>query len=298
MLKFDKNFNPDIGKSEKIFPNIERITAPNASPFTFKGTNSYIVGNGQIAIIDPGPNDKEHFLAILKAIRGRKLKAILLTHTHKDHSNLAAKLSNKTKAPILFGGKHRLSRNKRLFEINLLKKSCDWNLVPDKTLTDGDIIKIGGLKIRAIATAGHCANHFCFGLENTPLLFSGDHIMGWNSSLIAPPDGDLGEYLLSLKKLLKQNWNIFLPAHGGEIKQAKKYTEQILAHREYRNQQILALLRDKYLTLRELVDIIYPSHKGRLRFAASLTLKAHLEYLLKKGKITSQLSLKGVKYSG
>ncbi len=295
-LKFNRDFNPNTGIAVKIAPNIMRVTAPNASAFTFTGTNSYILGVDNLALIDPGPDDSNHLLALLAAIDGRKLSAILLTHTHIDHSRLALKLAKETNAPIYFGGKHRLSRKKHLFETNHLKNACDWDLVPDKTLSDGEKLRFGDVEIKAIATPGHCANHFSFGLIDSPYLFTGDHIMGWNSTLIATPDGSLSDYFASLDKVITSNWKKYLPAHGGEIKNSKQHTIALKQHREKRNSQILQALKDKSLTINELVNIIYPSHKGRTRFAARLTLKAHLEYLLDKGKIASSLSLKGWKY--
>ncbi len=296
MLKFDKNFDPNTGKAVKIAPNIRRICAPNISPFTFTGTNSYLIGDENLVIIDPGPDNKSHLSAILNAINNKKLSAILLTHTHKDHSSLAKKLSQKTSAPIYFAFKHKLSRKKKLFEINLLKNSCDWDLTPDKNLTDKQILDFGDFQIKAIATPGHCANHFCYALCDSDYLFTGDHIMGWNTSLIAPPDGSLSDYFASLDKLIKAKWNIYLPAHGAPISNAKQYAKQLKAHREYRNEQILQLLQGEYLSTGQLLDRIYPSHRGRVRFAAKLTLKAHLEYLQEKGKIASTITLSGIKY--
>ncbi len=296
ILKFDKNFDPEIGKCVKIAPNIARITAPNASDFTFTGTNSYLIGDKNIAIIDPGPNDEQHLSALLKAVNGRKLAAILLTHTHIDHSKLALKLTKETGATIYFGGKHRLSRKKRLFEINPLQKACDWELVPDQTLVDRQVLSFGSFEIEAVATPGHCANHFSFALKNTPYIFTGDHIMGWNSTLIATPDGSLKDYFSSLDKMIMAEFDIYLPAHGGIIENGVQYAKALKAHRELRNKQILEALKSDYLSINELTNIIYPLHKGRSRFAARLTLKAHLEYLLDKGEIASSLSLRGWKY--
>ncbi|MCF6343222.1 MAG: MBL fold metallo-hydrolase [Devosiaceae bacterium] len=295
-LKFNKDFDPNTGIVVKVAPNIVRVTAPNASAFTFTGTNSYILGADNLVLIDPGPDDSNHLLALLEAIDGRKLSAILLTHTHIDHSRLALKLAKQTGAPIYFGGKHRLSRKKRLFEINHLKNACDWDLVPDKILYDGEKLRFGDFEIKAIATPGHCANHFSFALIDSPYVFTGDHIMGWNSTLIATPDGSLGDYFASLDKIITSDWQTYLPAHGGEIKEGGLHAKALKTHRKKRNSQILQALKNKYLTINELVNIIYPQHKGRTRFAARLTLKAHLEYLLDKGEIVSSLSLKGWKY--
>ena len=292
-LKFNKNFEPSRDKLVEIAPNIARLVAPNATPFTFTGTNSYFIGDKNLVIIDPGPKDENHLKALMRAIAGRKLAAILLTHTHKDHSALALELSEKTGAPIWFGGKHRLSRKKRFLEVNLLAQACDWGLVPDKELFDGDLLKFGDVEIEVVASAGHCANHLCFAITGTPYIFTGDHVMGWNSTLVATPDGSLADYFNSLDKLIDGKWGHYFPAHGGEIKEGKNYAKALKAHREKRNGQVLAALEGKSHNIRYLLDLIYPSHKGRTRFAARLTLIAHLEYLIEQGKISSRLSFKG-----
>ena len=292
-LKFNINFDPNRGKLVEIAPNIARLVAPNASPFTFTGTNSYFIGDENLVIIDPGPDDENHLEALMGAIAGRKLAAILLTHTHKDHSGLAKDLSKKTGAPIWFGGRHRLSRKKNFLEVNLLAKACDWELVPDREIFDGDLLKFGDVEIEVIATAGHCANHLSFAISGTPYVFTGDHVMGWNSSLVATPDGSLADYFNSLDKLIDGEFGHFFPAHGGEIKDGKAYAKALKARREKRNRQILVALNGEKRSIKYLLDLIYPSHKGRTRFAARLTLIAHLEYLIEQKLIGSRFSYKG-----
>src|SRR5215217_3309824 len=190
---FDTTFLPIPGLCVALAPGLARITAPNASPYTFTGTNTFLLGHERLALVDPGPEDKAHFDAIDEALNGRKLEVILLTHTHRDHSASAARLAQRYAVPIWFGGRHRLSRPLRRFEVNALKRSCDWDLVPDRVLVDGEIISAGDLSISVHTTPGHCANHLAFGLADTEILLSGDHVMGWNSTLIAPPDGSLAD---------------------------------------------------------------------------------------------------------
>ncbi len=284
---YNRNFSPVTGECVDIAPSISRICAPNASPYTFTGTNSYIVGNDEIAIIDPGPDNDRHFEALLQAINGRKTLSILLTHTHKDHCAAAKQLSQKLDAPIWFGGQHQLSRPKRIFEANLLHRACDWNLRPDKKLKDGDCFKVDDITIKVIATPGHCANHLSFGIKGQKFLFSGDHVMGWNSTLVAPPDGSLKDYFKSLNKLMKQEWSHYLPGHGDEIadlgkKDAKKFVSELLRHRENRNSQILKLAGNGPLKPGDIVNSIYPEAFAKIRIAAMMTVMAHVEYLEQK----------------
>jgi len=290
-LKFNKEFEPNTGKLVEVAPNVSRLVAPNASVFTFTGTNSFFIGNEKLVIIDPGPNDEQHLQNLIKAIDGRELIAIILTHTHKDHSGLARRLSENTGAPIWFGGKHRLSRKKKFLEVNLLANACNWDLVPDRILFDGEVLDFGEVKLQVIASAGHCANHLCFAIVGTDYVFTGDHVMGWNSTLIATPDGSLADYFNSLDRLIEMPFNYYLPAHGGEIVNGKDYAMALKAHREKRNRQILTALAGGKNDVKNLLDLIYPKHKGRARFAARLTLLAHLEYLVEQGLVKTSLPI-------
>jgi len=289
--RYNRNFAPTIGECIRITPSIARICAPNASPYTFTGTNSYIVGKCEIVIIDPGPDNDEHFEALISAINGRKTLAILLTHTHKDHCAIARRLGKKLNAPIWFGGQHRLSRSKRMFEANLLHKSCDWDLRPDKNLKDGESFTVDDLIIETIATPGHCANHLSFGIRGQKFLFSGDHVMGWNSTLVATPDGSLTDYFNSMDRLIAQNWSHYLPGHGGEIadlgqgNDAKTFAADLRRHRQNRNSQILELVSKGPVKPSEIVNSIYPDASAKIRIAAMMTVMAHVEYLEQKEKL-------------
>jgi glyoxylase-like metal-dependent hydrolase (beta-lactamase superfamily II) len=222
-LAFDTGFEPETGKAVAVLAGIDRITAPNASAYTFTGTNSFVIGLTSVAILDPGPDEPRHRAALRAAVGGRRVEAIILTHTHRDHSASAAALKRETGAPLWFAGPHRLSRPARLFEFNALAFSCDWRLVPDRTFYDGERFAVGGIELTAIATPGHCANHICLGIGGTDWLLSGDHIMGWNSTLVAPPDGSMADYLASLRKVIALPYAHYLPAHGGPVANGPAY---------------------------------------------------------------------------
>lgn len=278
-LHFDTQFDAQTGRPVAVVEGIVRVTAPNASPFTFTGTNSFLVGHHQLALIDPGPIDHAHEAALLRAIGGRLVTAIMLTHTHRDHSASAKMLAQKLGAPLWFGGRHRLSRPLRRFEINPIRKSCDWDLAPDRTLVDGEIIPAGDMTLSVHTTPGHCANHLAFGVAGSDVLFSGDHVMGWNSTLVSVPDGSMADYFASLDKLIALPYRRYLPAHGGEIADGPAHAAALKAHREMRNQQVLDAVSRGARSIGAVVAAIYPTQPARVRMAARMTMTAHVEYL-------------------
>ncbi len=296
-LVFDTSFSPQTDAPEPVLPAVVRLTAPNAGPFTFRGTNSFVIGHDSVAVLDPGPDDPAHRAALLGAIAGRRVEAILLTHTHKDHSAGAKALSAATGAPLWFAGPHRLSRPARLFELNVLARDCDWSLVPDRAFFDGEAFQAGGVDLVAIATPGHCANHMAYGLAGTEWLFTGDHVMGWNSTLVAVPDGSMSDYLASLEKTIALPYRHYLPAHGGPIEDGPGYARALLAHRKLRNSQIVEAVKAGARNTDGLLSRIYPTLKGPLRFAAGLTLKAHVEYLDGAGLVRVHRGLTGTRLS-
>lgn len=294
-LVFDTGFAPETGRLAAVAPLVARVTAPNAGPYTFTGTNSFLLGAERLAIVDPGPDDPAHLKALLAAIGGRAVEAILLTHTHKDHSALAPRLKAATGAPIWFEGQHRLSRKPRLFESNGVARSSDWGLLPDRVLRDGERLEVGGVSIDVVATPGHCANHLAFGLAGTETLLSGDHVMGWNSTLVSVPDGSMADYLASLRKLIALPYRRYLPAHGGPIDDGPGYATALLGHREARNAQVVAAVEAGAKRLGDLLAAIYPGLKLAVVPAALMTLKAHVEFLEATGAIRVQRGLLGIR---
>jgi glyoxylase-like metal-dependent hydrolase (beta-lactamase superfamily II) len=294
-LVFDTDFVPRTSHPVAVLPGVVRITARNAGPFTFTGTNSFLIGHDRVAVLDPGPDDPAHRRALIATIASRPVEAILLTHTHKDHSSGAEALRKATGAPLWFAGPHRLSRPPHLFEMNALARDCDWSLMPDRTFFDGEAFRVGGVDLVVIATPGHCANHISYGIAGTPWLLTGDHIMGWNSTLVAVPDGSMADYLASLEKVLALPYQHYSPAHGGPIEQGPTYARALLAHRQLRNRQIADAVAAGATKVSDLLDRIYPTLGAKLRFAAALTLTAHIEYLADRGLIRARRTLFGLR---
>jgi glyoxylase-like metal-dependent hydrolase (beta-lactamase superfamily II) len=292
-LSFDRTFDPQVGTAVSVAPGITRITAPNASAYTYTGTNSFLLGHERLALVDPGPDDTNHFHALRQAIGGRKVESIILTHTHRDHSASAAQLGRELDAPLWFGGPHRLSRPLRRFERNPIRKSCDWNLIPDRVLVDGEAFMAGDLEITVHATPGHCANHLAFAAGD--ILLSGDHVMGWNSTLVSVPDGSMADYLASLDKVIALPCRQYLPAHGGAIADGPAYARALRAHRLMRNQQVVEAVAGGARTISAIVGRIYPRQPLPVRRAAAMTIKAHVEYLESLGQLSVRRGLFGMR---
>lgn len=282
-LVFNKQFDAETGVAVAIADGLIRVTAPNDGPYTYTGTNSFLLGHERLALVDPGPDDDGHMDALKRAIAGRPVDAIILSHTHRDHSALATRASQAFDAPLWFGGRHRLSRPLHRFERNVLKGSCDWDLVPDRTLTDGEVITAGDIGITVHTTPGHCANHLAFSLGD--VLLSGDHVMGWNSTLVAVPDGSMADYFASLDKVIALPCERYIPAHGGPIADGRAYARALKSHREMRNRQVVAAVAKGAHGISALVDAIYPPQPLLVRRAARMTITAHVEYLEDLGQL-------------
>jgi glyoxylase-like metal-dependent hydrolase (beta-lactamase superfamily II) len=292
-LVFDTQFDPQTGVAVPVADALVRVTAPNASAYTFTGTNSFLLGHERLALIDPGPDDSPHLDALKRAIAGRPVDVIILTHTHRDHSASAARLRGEFDAQLWFGGPHRLSRPLRRFERNPIRRSCDWDLVPDRTLLDGGTIAAGDVSITVHTTPGHCANHLAFGFGD--ILLSGDHVMGWNSTLVSVPDGSMADYFASLDKVIALPQRRYLPAHGGPIADGPAYATALKAHREMRNEQVVVAVSNGAHSVAAIVDAIYPTLPLPVRLAARMTITAHVEYLEGLGLLRVSRGLLGMR---
>ncbi len=296
-LLFNRDFDPQTGRAVEVAPGIVRVTAPNAGPYTFTGTNSFLLGTDVVAVVDPGPVSEPHAAALKVAIGGRRVEGIILTHTHKDHSASALTLKAETGAPLWFGGKHRPSRAKHPREHDPVARDSDLDLLPDRVLTEGERLQVGGTAIEVMATPGHCSNHLCFGLPGTDMILSGDHVMGWSSTLVPVPDGSMADYLHSLEKLIASPYAHYHPAHGGPIKDGRAYATALLAHREMRNAQMRIAIKAGVTSLTEMRRRLYPMLDWSLLGAAAMTLKAHAEYLEERGEIRIKRKWMGLELS-
>lgn len=282
-MDFDMSFDPAYGDAVAVAPGVTRVTANNPGPFTFHGTNTYLVGADTLAVIDPGPDDDEHLQAILRAARGRPVSHILVSHTHRDHSPLARRLKAETGAVVCAEGRHRPARPLRIGEVNPLDASADLEFTPDLVLADDAVVDGDGWMLRAVHTPGHAANHVSFALEGTGLLFSADHVMAWSTSIVAPPDGAMADYMASLDRLLDRDDRLFFPGHGGPVTAPQNFMRGLKAHRKMRERAIVERLRLGDRTIPEMVRSIYRDTDPRLHGAAGLSVLAHLEDLIGRG---------------
>ncbi|MEM9329877.1 MAG: MBL fold metallo-hydrolase [Pseudomonadota bacterium] len=285
---FKTTFDPAHGSVVDLVPGIQRITAPNESAFTYRGTNTYVLGDSKVAVIDPGPAIESHFEVLMSALKGRTVTHIIVTHTHMDHSPLVAPLKEKTGATVCAEGVHRDSRALHLGEINSLDAAADRDFTPDHALADGEIIEGADWKLETILTPGHTKNHACFGLMDTDMLFSGDHVMAWATSIVAPPDGSMSDYLNSLAKMAQRNETIYFPGHGGRLDKAPEFVRALKAHRKMRETAVLARVRSGNETIPDIVKIIYKDTDPRLHGAAALSVFAHMEDLVEQGRISCE----------
>ncbi len=282
-LDFDLSFDPAYGEAIAVAADVRRITVNNPGPFTFHGTNTYLVGRDTLAVIDPGPDDDAHLAAILRATQGRPVSHIFVSHTHRDHSPLTGRLKAETGAAVCAEGPHRAARPLRIGEVNPLDASADLDFAPDRALADGAVVSGDGWAIRAVHTPGHAANHVAFALEGTGVLFSADHVMGWSTSIVAPPDGAMTDYMASLDRLLDRDDRLFLPGHGGPVTAPQAFMRGLKAHRRMRERAILERLRQGDRTIPDMVRAIYRETDPRLHGAAGLSVLAHLEDLVSRG---------------
>lgn len=263
---------------DQLEPGIARVLAHNPSAFTYTGTQTYLVGDAEIAVIDPGPNMPEHLAALVEAIGGRPVVAILCTHTHRDHSPAARPLADATGAPII--GCVPLVLDDAGPRADA---AFDRDYAPDRVLEDGEAIEVEGRRLTAVATPGHTSNHLCFADEASGALFTGDHVMGWSTTVVFPPDGDMAAYMASLARLQQRDDRIYYPAHGPPITNPRQLVRGFIGHRMQRERQILSLLEAGDRTISEIVAAAYPGLDPRLTIAAGGSVFAHLLDLEARG---------------
>ena len=271
------------GVLTRLSPLVRRLVARNASPFTFTGTCSYIVGEGEVAIVDPGPADEAHVAALLAAVAGERVSQIVVTHSHRDHAAAAPMLKERTGAPIV-GARAQVAIEGAPPRVNA---AHDLAYAPDVALADGERIEGRGFTLESVATPGHAANHLCFALLEENALFSGDHVMAWSTSVVAPPDGSMADYMASLEKLRMRDEAIYWPGHGGPVRDPQRYVRALVSHRRQREAAILARLQAGDATIPEIVARVYAGLNPALVGAANLSTFAHLEDLVARGVVAS-----------
>lgn len=270
-----------VGLVEQLEPLVQRVLANNPSPYTYTGTQTYIVGTHEVAVIDPGPDEVDHIDALMLALEGRKVIAVVCTHTHRDHSPAALPLKTKIGAPIIGCAPLVLEDSGPRADA-----AFDRTYAADRILTDGEQIKGEGWTLTAVATPGHTSNHLCFALEESGALFTGDHIMGWSTSVISPPDGDMAAYMASLQKLLdRPEDKIYYPAHGPAVEKPQRLARGMMGHRKQREGQILRMLDRGPQTITDFVAEMYKGLDPRLHGAAGRSVLAHLVDLQQRGRV-------------
>lgn len=277
-LVFDRSLDAAYGVAVALSPRIARLLAPNPGPFTFRGTGVYLVGGGDsVMVIDPGPDLPHHLAALKRALAGRRVSHILVTHPHADHSPAARPLAEWSGAKIYAAP----AGSRAAEEASMVEEGVDSGFAPDIVVRDGDVIAQDGVSLDCVFTPGHTAGHMCYALRGEKALFSGDHVMGWSTSVIAPPDGDMAHYMASLEKLIARDDAILYPTHGSPIAAPRPYLRALLAHRRAREAQILAALP---AAIPELAARLYADIDPRLRPAAAHTIAAHLAKLVTEGR--------------
>jgi glyoxylase-like metal-dependent hydrolase (beta-lactamase superfamily II) len=282
--EFRTAMNFAYGVPRELSPGVVRIVANNPGHFTFKGTNTYIVGTDELALIDPGPDDPAHLDAILKAIGKRRLAHVLITHTHRDHTDgLPALLAATGAKTAGFGRRAGERGSKRTSPSG--SEFVDQDFIPDVALAHGDRLAGDGWALAALHTPGHAPDHLSFALEGTGVLFSGDHVMGWNTSVIAPPEGNMGDYMRALELLTGREDRVYYPGHGGQVEDPQRLVKAFLLHRRMREQAVLDCIRDGTNTVKAIVPVIYKGLNPKLLNAAALSVQAHVEHLMARGLV-------------
>ena len=282
-LPLDLDFSAPAGIAVPISPLVRRIVAGNGGPFTFTGTCSYVVGQGRVAIVDPGPDRPEHVRALLDAVAGETVTHIVVTHTHRDHSPAARAVREATGAPIVGCGPHRAARPLADGEANAMEGSGDTGHRPDQEMGEGDAVTGPGWSLVALETPGHTANHLAFSLPDEQALFSADHVMAWSTTIVGPPDGSMTAFMSSLEKLRGRPERIYWPGHGGPVRDPERFVRALIGHRRAREASIRQRIAAGDRRIAEIVPAIYAGLRPELHRAAGLSVFAHLEDLVGRG---------------
>jgi glyoxylase-like metal-dependent hydrolase (beta-lactamase superfamily II) len=280
MIPFVRDMRFDYGVMDQVSPLIRRVVANNPGPFTYLGTGTYIVGRGEVAVIDPGPLMDEHLEALLKAMEGEQVIAILTTHTHIDHSPLARPLQAKSSAPIYGRADPKVASG--------FEEAGEAQFTPDIEIAEGAKVSGPGWTLEAIATPGHASNHICYALAEENALFCGDHVMGWSTTVVSPPDGDMSDYYRSLDKIEARGFSTLWPTHGPPVTEVAPFLAAYRAHRLDRERQILDQLAAGHATIKAMVPAMYAAVDPRLHPAASHSVLAHLIHLTRIGRVTCE----------
>ncbi|MCK5042077.1 MAG: MBL fold metallo-hydrolase [Sphingomonadales bacterium] len=281
-IPFIHDLTPPTECCEKISPLIRRVLCPNSGPYTYTGTGTFIIGTGNVAVIDPGPKNDDHLKAILNATSGESISHILVSHTHADHSPLAMPLAEASGAKTYAFGAHNGENEDGLAA---MEEGVDKNFTPDHKLKDGDMLESENWTIKAIHTPGHTSNHMCFAFEEENTLFTGDHIMAWSTSIIIPPDGDMASYMNSLEQLLKLEFTTLRPTHGPAIIEPRPFIEALMAHRMDREDAILKAVVSGISDVKDIVASVYHGLPENLHNAAAMSALAHLILLVNDGRL-------------
>ncbi len=284
-IPYRRQLDFTYGASEVVAPGVRRVIAENPSPFTLYGTGTYILGTGKVAVIDPGPADPVHINAVLAAVDGEEISHILVTHTHMDHSPGCAILQQHCSAPTYAYGPHGAGKLEQGVSV---EEGGDMEFQPDERVADGDILEADDWSVECVYTPGHTSNHMCFALRESKLLFTGDHVMGWSTSIISPPDGDMAAYMNSLNLLLERDDEAYWPTHGPVINDPKTHVKAFIAHRREREEQILNCIDQEVYNILDMVPMMYADTPEFMYPAAARSVLAAIEYLVARGEVVSQ----------
>ena len=279
-IPFKKDVTFEYGIADQVSPLIRRVIAPNPSAFTLHGTGTYIVGHGQVGVIDPGPDDPKHIEALLHALKGETVSDIIITHTHRDHSPGAALLKAETGAEIWGCGPHGYGREGQTDGNDISEEGADTDYAPDTLANDADILDTDKWSLQAVYTPGHTSNHTCFLLREENALFSGDHVMGWSTTIVSPPDGNMYRYMQSLKKLMLRSDDHYWPTHGPRIDNPRAFVGELVKHREEREEQIAQCLSQDIGFIPDMVKTMYRDVPEHLHSAAARSVLSHLVHMV------------------